>query len=83
MLHQDGERRWPRHLNTRPETLRKAMAPDREELGVAVDWICIGDGRADRCAQEPLPLVLGPTRSMNALHGGQATPAQRDAQNLP
>src|SRR5262249_8332261 len=81
-LRQDGEMLRHRNMQTRPEMFLKAMAPYREELVVAVEWLCTGYGLAARCAHEDRPCVLGHALSMQAIHGGTAKNDQIDAQKI-
>jgi transposase len=62
-----------RPMKAAPDLFLKAIAPSREGLVVAVECLFTWDWLADRCAQEGMPLVLGPALSMHALHGGKAT----------
>jgi hypothetical protein len=43
LLNQDGDLVVHRHLPTTPEALRKTMAPDREQMVSAVDWLVTWD----------------------------------------
>jgi hypothetical protein len=69
----DGALVLHRHMPAAPEAFRTAGAPSREGLGVAVDGRFTWSGLAARWAEQGLPCVLGPARSLNARHGGQAT----------
>ena len=82
LLNQDGERVLHRNMQAAPEAFRKAMAPSREARVVAGAWRLTWDWRADRCAQDQMPGVLGPAVSMHARHGGQATHDTLDAQPI-
>jgi hypothetical protein len=62
-----------RHRKAAPAPVLKAVAPYRDGLVVAVAWLFTGYGLADLCAEEGLPVVLGPALSMSAIHGGTAT----------
>ena len=72
ILSQDGERLLHRHRKTSPEMFRKAIAPYRAELVVCGACLFTWYWLADLCAREGMPLVLGPARSLNAIHGGKA-----------
>jgi len=72
IMHHPGEVLLPRNRTAAPAPLRKALAPYRAGLVVAVEWRFPWYWLADRCAQEGLPCVLGHALSLNALHGGQA-----------
>jgi len=65
-----------------PEPFLKALAPSREDLVVGVACRFPGDWRADRCARAGMPCVLGPVRSMKAIHGGQAQHDPIDAPKM-
>ena len=82
ILHQDGEIVRHRNMQTRPEMFLKAVAPDREDVGVCVEGILTWDGLADLCAQAQIPFVLGHALSMKALHRGNAKNDQSDAQQI-
>ena len=59
ILPQEREIILHRNMKASPETFLKAMAPYREEGVVAVECLCTWDWRADLCAQEGIPFVLG------------------------
>lgn len=82
ILSQDGEILRHRHMKTSPETLLKAIAPDREDLVVAVECIFTWDWLADLCAPEQIPFVLGHALYMQAIHGGKAKHDTIDAQKI-
>jgi len=69
----------PRNLQAAPEPLRKALAPYRAGLVVAVAWRFPWDWLANLCAPEGMALVLGPALSLTARHGGKAKHDQSDA----
>ena len=72
LLRPEGAILVHRNRNAAPEPLLKAVAPYREGLVVAGACLCPWDWRADRCAPEDLPFVLGHARSRQASHGGKA-----------
>jgi hypothetical protein len=82
ILSQDGEILLHRNMKTSPETLLKAMAPDREDLVVAVECILTWYWLADLCAQAQMPFVLGHALYLKAIHGGKAKHDTLDAQNI-
>jgi transposase len=82
ILSQDGESLLHRNMKTSPEMVLKAIAPYREDLGVAVECLLTWYWLADLCAQEPLPFVLGHALSMQAIHGGKAQNDKSDAQKM-
>ncbi len=63
-LRQDGAIVLHRNMQASPDALRKAIAPYRDHLVVAVACLFPWSWRADLCAQEGLPCVLG-----HALYG--------------
>jgi transposase len=82
ILHQDGEILRHRNLKTRPEAFRKAIAPYREDLVVAVEWILTWSWLADLWARDHLPCVLRPALSMTASHGDKAKHDTLAAHNI-
>ena len=82
ILSQDGEILLHRNMKTSPEPLLKAIAPYREDVGVAVECIFTWYGLADLCAQEQMPFVLGHALYMTAIHGGKATHDTIDAPKI-
>jgi hypothetical protein len=82
LLNHEGERLLHRHRQAAPEPFLKAMAPSREDLVVCVECSCTWDWRADRCAREGIPFVLGHALSMKAIHGGKAKSDKIDAHNI-
>jgi transposase len=82
ILSQDGEVVRHRNMPARPEAWRKAMAPSRDAMVIAVACLFPWYGLADLCAQEGLPCVLGHALSRQAIHGGTATNDPIDSQNI-
>jgi hypothetical protein len=82
LLRQDGEVVRHRPMPARPDALRQAMAPSRDERVLAVACLCPWSWRADLWAQEGRPLVLGHALSLQALHGGQAHNDTIDSPNI-
>ena len=82
ILNQDGEILLHRNMKARPEPFLKAIAPYREDLVVAVEWIFTWYWLADLCAQEQIPFVLGHALYMKAIHGGKAKHDKIDAQKI-
>jgi len=72
ILNQSGEILVHRHMQTNPETCLNVMAPSREGLVVAVEWMFTWYWLADLWAHEGLPFVLGHALYMKAIHGGKA-----------
>jgi transposase len=82
ILSQDGDILGHRHLKAAPEPFLKAMAPYRDGLVVAVEWIFTWDGLADLCAQEGMPFVLGHALDRQAIHKGKAKHDKIDAHKI-
>lgn len=82
ILSQDGTILLHRTMPAAPAPYRKAVAPSREGLVVAVECLFTWDWLAALCADAGLPCVLGPARAMNAMHGGQATNDTIDSPQL-
>jgi hypothetical protein len=82
LLHHEGESMLHHQMNTRPATFLQAMAPDREDLVVAVDCILTWSWLADLCAQAQMPFGLGHARYLQAIHGGKAQTDTLDAQHI-
>jgi transposase len=71
-----------RHRQATPEALLKAIAPYREQIVLAAEWMLTWYWLADLCADHGIPCVLGPALSMKAIPGGKATHDTIDAQNI-
>jgi transposase len=82
VLNQAGEVLLHRHMKAAPEPFLKAIAPYREDLVVCVEGIFTWYWRADLCAREGLPFVLGHALSMQAIHGGKAKHDTIDSQTI-
>jgi hypothetical protein len=82
IVNRDGEILLPRNMPAAPEPFRKAVAPYRDGLVVAVECIVTWDWRADLCTEAGIPFVLGHALSMNAMHGGKATNATIDSHQM-
>jgi len=59
IFNRDGAILLDRHRPTTPESFLKAMAPYRQDLVVAVEWMLTWYGLADLCVPEGLTCVLG------------------------
>jgi hypothetical protein len=79
VVSRDGEVLFHRPLHAAPAPWRKAIAPDREDVGVSVACLFPWSWLADLCAQEGRPFVLGHARARQAIPGGKAQHAMRDA----
>ena len=82
ILSQDGEILVHRDMKASPEPFLKAIAPYRDDIVVAVEWILTWYWLADLCAQEGIPFVLGHALYMKAIHGGKAKHDKIDAQKI-
>jgi transposase len=82
ILSQDGEVVLHRNMQASPDALLKAIAPYRDDIVIAVECLFPWYGRADRCAQEGLPFVLGHALSRKAIHGGTAKNDTIDSQKI-
>jgi len=82
ILHHDGESVVQRDMQAGPETFLKAIAPYREDLGVAVACIFTWDWLADLGAPQGLPFVRGHALSRTAIHGGKAQNDRMDARQI-
>jgi hypothetical protein len=78
----DGDLPLHRHMKAAPEPFLQAVAPDREGLVVAVEGVFTWYWRADLCAHDGLPFVLGHALSMKAIHGGNAKHDNIDSQKM-
>ena len=79
---QDGEIMLHRHRHASPEPFLQAIAPDREDVVVAVECLLTWYWLADLCAQQGIAFVLGHALYMNAIHGGKAKHDQIDAHKI-
>src|SRR2546430_2799976 len=79
ILNHAGEILVHRDMKASPETFLKAIAPYREDIVVAVECIFPWYWRADLCAHEGLPCVLGHALYRKAIHGGKAQNDRIDA----
>lgn len=82
ILGPDGEMLVHRNMKAAPEPFLKAMAPYRDGLVVAVEYIFTWYWLADLCAQEDIPFVLGHALYMKAIHGGKAKHDKIDSQKI-
>jgi transposase len=62
--------------------LRKTIAPSRDDLAMAVEWMFAWSWLADLCAQEGIPFVLGHALYMKAIHGGKAKNDKIDSHKI-
>ena len=82
LLSQDGTILLHRTRKAAPAPFRKAVAPDREGLVVAVECLCPWSGLADLCAAQAIPCVLGHALSRKAIQGGKANNDQSDSHKM-
>jgi transposase len=69
-------------MQAAPEPFRKAIAPYRDGLVVAVECTFTWYWLADLCAQADIPFVLGHALYMKAIHGGKAKNDKIDSQKI-
>ena len=81
-MHHDGELVLHKNMQAAPAPFRKARAPYRDGLVVAVECLFTGYWLAALWAQEGMAFVLGHALYMQAIHGGKAKNAQSDAHKL-
>src|SRR5262249_59745792 len=79
ILNHDGELLGHRAMTASPETFLQVIAPDREDIVVAVECIFTWYGLADLCTHAGLPFGLGQALYMTAIHGGKAKNDRLDA----
>jgi hypothetical protein len=72
LLNQAGARLVQQHFKASPETVRKVMAPYRDELVVAVECRGPWDGLADLCPRAGSAVGRGHALSRQASQGGHA-----------
>jgi transposase len=82
ILNQAGETLWHRTMQATPEALLKAIAPYRDQIVMAAECMFTWYWRADLCADQGIPCVLGHALSMKAIHGGKAKHDTIDAHNI-
>jgi transposase len=82
ILNQEGDIVVHRHMQASPDALLKVMAPDREDIVVAVEYIFTWYWLADLRAQEGIAFVLGHALDMKAIHGGKAKNDKLDAHKI-
>jgi transposase len=82
ILNQDGEIMLHRNMQANPEPFLKAIAPDREDIVVAVECLFTWYWLADLCAQQGIAFVLGHALYMKAIHGGKAKNDKIDSQKI-
>lgn len=82
ILDPQGEILLHRNMACAPELFLKAVAPYREDMGVAVECIFTWYWLADLCSKENIPFVLGHALYMKAIHGGKAKNDKIDAHKI-
>src|SRR5437667_8568141 len=82
ILSQDGEIVLHQNMPASPDALLKAIAPSRDNMVIAVEWIFPWYWLADLWVQEGLPCVLGHALSRKAIHGGKANNDTIDSQTI-
>jgi transposase len=69
-------------MKAAPGPFLQAIAPYREDVVVCVECIFTWYWRADLCAHEGIPFVLGHALYMKAIHGGKAKNDRIDAYKI-
>jgi hypothetical protein len=82
IVNRDGEILVHRHRPAGPEPFLKTSAPYRTDRVVCVECLLTWEWRADRCARDGMPVVLGHALSMKASPRGHAQHAKLDAQTI-
>jgi transposase len=82
VVNQAGEILVHRHLKAAPAPCLTSLAPYREDRVVCVESLFTWSWRADLCAHEGMPCVLGHALSMQAIHAGKAKNATIDAHTM-
>jgi hypothetical protein len=80
ILDQHSELLVHRHMKPSPEAFLNVIAPSRPGMVVAVECLGTWYWLADLCADDGIPVVLGPALYMQAIHGGKA---QNDTLDAP
>src|SRR5262245_530478 len=65
-----------------PEAFLRVIAPYREDLAVAVEYIFTWYWLSDLCAREGIAFVLGHALYLKAIHGGKAKTDKIDAHQI-
>src|SRR5262249_48347069 len=79
---QAGQVACDKNLAANPAAFLQAIAPFRDDLGVAVACLFTWYWPADLCASGPIASVLGHALDMKAIHGGQSKNDQTDASKI-
>jgi transposase len=82
ILDQAGAIVLHRNMRADPESFLKAIAPFRQDIGVAVECIFTWYWLADLCAGAGITFVLGHALYMKAIHGGKAKNDKIDAYKI-
>ena len=82
LLDQAGATLLHRNMTATPEALLKTIAPSREQIVLAAEWMFPWYWLADLCAEHGIPFVLGHALSMKAIHGGKAKNDTIDAHTI-
>jgi hypothetical protein len=72
ILDHAGETLLHRNMQATPDALLKASAPYRDQIVIAAECMFTWYWRADLCAEQGIPFVLGHALYMKAIHGGKA-----------
>ena len=82
LLSQEGEIVLHRNMKVGPEPFLQAVAPSREGLVVAVEYLFTWYWLADLWVHEGIPFVLGHALNMRAIHGGKAKNDKIDSHKI-
>jgi hypothetical protein len=76
ILDRDGHTRFARNLPAAPEPFLRAVAPFRDGLLVACEYMHCWYWLADTCRAENIAFVLGHAWAMKAVHDSRRRPRQ-------
>ena len=82
ILNQAGDILVHQNRKSSPDALLRTIAPYRDDIVVAVEWVFAWYWLADLCACAGIPFVLGHALYMKAIHGGKAKNDKIDAHKI-
>ena len=82
ILNQAGDILVHQNMKSSPDALLRTIAPYRDDIVVAVEWVFAWYWLVDLCAREGIPFVLGHALYMKAIHGGKAKNDKIDAHKI-
>jgi hypothetical protein len=77
-----GQVHVQRNVPSTPAAFLDAVAPYRDDLAVAVEWMFTWYWLADLCAAHGITFVLGHALAMRAIHGGKAKNDRIDSHKI-